>query len=119
MTQKELNKILSNLTEEEAHVYNHLGNSYENRSSKRFVCSMTGYSTRKFRDLVRSLRFKGLPVCSQVSNGGGYWLEWNKKEFGKFVFQQKTEVEGYQKSLNKLIEIYKSLKGKDPNELFI
>lgn len=119
MNKKELQKIIKNLNEEETIIYNILKEGYENRISKGFVAGMTGIKERKFKSIIKSLRFKGVPVCSQTTRGGGYWIEWDKKNFGKFVFEQKIEVEGYQKSLNKLIDIYKSLRGKDSNELFI
>jgi hypothetical protein len=119
MNKRELQKITKTFTDEEIIIYNVLKEGYENRVSKGFIEGVTGIKERKFKEILKSLRFKGIPICSQIQNGGGYWIEWNKKEFGKFVYSQKIELEGYKKSLTKLIEIYKSLRGKDSNELFV
>lgn len=119
MNKKELQKIIKNLNNEEIIIYNILKEGYENRISKSYVRAMTGIKERQFKSIIKSLRFKNIPVCSQTTRGGGYWIEWDKKNFGKFVFEQKIQVEGYEKSLDNLIAIYKSLKGKDSNELFI
>ena len=119
MNKKELQKIINDFTDEELIIYNVLKEGYDNRVSKGFIEGITGIKERQFKSIVKSLRQHGIPVCSQVQNGGGYWIEWNKKEFGKFVYQMKIELEGYSKSIDKLIDIYKSLRGKDSNELFI
>ena len=90
-----------------------------NPTSKSTIYSLTGIKERLAKQLIRSLRNKGVPVCSKICNGGGYWIEDNKEEFGKFVLQQKTELEGYKKTINILCKIYHSIPGEDPNELFI
>lgn len=119
MTKKQLEKITKTFNDEEIIIYNLLKEGYENRISKGFIEGMTGIKERQFKVILKSLRYKGIPICSQATNGGGYWIEWDKKRFGQFVYEQKIELEGYQKSLQNLIDIYKSLKGKDSNELFI
>ena len=119
MLKKDKQALISKLEYEEYTVFKLLAEDRTNVRSKSYLTGMTGYSERELKTIIRKIRLKGIPVCSQVSNGGGYWIEWDKKEFGRFVAQQKIEVEGYQKSLNNLIDIYKSLKGDDDNELFI
>lgn len=119
MTKKQFEKIIKSLTDDEIIIYNLLKEGYDNRISKNFIEGMSGIKERQFKKILKSLRYKGIPICSQTTNGGGYWIEWNKKRFGRFVYEQQTELEGYKKSLQNLIDIYKSLKGKDSNELFI
>lgn len=119
MLKKEKLALISKLEYNEYTVCKLLAEDRADARSKSYLMSMTGYSERELKEVIRKIRLKGIPVCSQVSNGGGYWLEWDKKEFGRFVAQQKIEVEGYQKSLQNLIDIYKSLKGDDDNELFV
>lgn len=119
MLKKDKQTLISKLEYEEYTVCKLLAEDRADARSKKYLMNMTGYSERELKEVIRKIRLKGIPVCSQVSNGGGYWLEWDKKEFGRFVAQQKIEVEGYQKSLQNLIDIYKSLKGDDDNELFV
>lgn len=119
MLKKDKQALISKLKYEEYTIFKLLAEDQADARSKSYLRSMTGYSERELKDIIRKIRLKGIPVCSRVLNGGGYWVEWNKKEFGRFVAQQKTEVEGYQKSLNNFIDIYKSLKGDDDNELFV
>lgn len=119
MNKRELQKTIKTFTDEEIIIYNLLKEGYENRITKTEIENMSGIKERKFKEIVKLLRYKGIPICSQIINGGGYWIEWDKHTFGKFVYSQKIELEGYEKSLKKLIDIYKSLKGKDSNELFI
>ena len=119
MTQKELNKIIENLTYNEYRVYSILEEGEDCKRTKADIANYTNFDVRTIKTIVKNLRLKGLPICSQTGFGGGYWIEWNKKRFGQFVAEQKIEVEGYLKSLDNLIVIYKSLKGKDSNELFI
>lgn len=119
ISKKDKQSLITKLEYEEYTVFKLLVESSTDARSKAYLTSLTGYSERELKNIIKKIRLKGLPVCSRVSNGGGYWIEWNKKEFGRFVAQQKIEVEGYQKSLNNLIDIYKSLEGDDDNELFI
>lgn len=119
MLKKEKQTLISKLDYAEYRVCSLLSEERDNAKSKSYLTGLTGYSEREIKEIIRKIRLKGIPVCSQVSNGGGYWLEWNKKEFGRFVAQQKIEVEGYQKTLLNLIDIYKSLKGDDDNDLFV
>lgn len=119
MNKTELKNIMKELSKDEYRVFSLIGVGEENKTYKSALINYTGFAERKIREIVKSLRFKGIPVCSQVGNRGGYWIEWNKKNFGRFVYEMKNEIEGYKKSLDKMIEIYKSLKGKDSNELFI
>ena len=110
---------LEKLTYDEFCVYNVIGKSKDNLSTKSYISNLTGYKEREIKSIIHSLREKGIPVCSQVTNGGGYWIETDKAEFGRFVAQQKIQVEGYIKALETMIDIYKSLEGDDSNELFI
>ena len=119
MNKSELKDLVNTFSKDEYRVFSLIGVGEENRTYKSALTSYTGFSVRKIKEIIKSLRYKGIPVCSQVQNGGGYWIEWNKKNFGRFVYEMKNEVEGYKKSLDKMIEIYKSLKGKDSNELFL
>lgn len=119
MLKKDKQALISKLDYEEYRICSLLSEDRSNLKTKADLTGLTGYSERQIKTIIRKIRSNGIPVCSQVSNGGGYWLEWDKKEFGRFVAQQKIEVEGYQKALQNLIDIYKSLKGDDDNELFV
>lgn len=96
-----------------------LSKDKDNPTSKSTIYSLTGIKEREAKQLIKSLRKKGVPICSRVSYGGGYWIENNKQEFGRFVMQQQVELDGYKETLQVLKNIYKSLPGEDPNELFI
>ena len=114
-------KELFNVNEfsyEEFTLFKVISRDREVPSSKNYINSLTGFRERKIKELVKQLRSKGVPVCSQVTNGGGYWIEFDKKEFGRFVAQQKIELHGYIKSYQTMRHIYDRLDGEDENGLF-
>ena len=110
---------IKKFTELEYILYCALSKDKNNPVSKNTIYNLTGIKEREVKQLIKQLRKKGVPISSQISHGGGYWIEEDKKEFGRFVRQQQIELDGYKKTLEILKNIYKSLPGEDPNELFI
>ena len=109
---------VEDFTYDEFILFNALSKDKTLPSSKTTLNSLTGFGTRKIKELVKQLRRKNVPVCAQITNGGGYWIEEDKKEFGRFVAQQKTQLDGYKKSYQDMRNIYNSLDGEDENGWF-
>lgn len=78
-----LQNIFKELTDYEKIVLSVLPVGKENAQYKKYFIDLLGIKEREFRDIIHSLRIKGIPICSNTTKG--YWVCKNSDELEEFI----------------------------------
>lgn len=82
------------MTDQERKIFDVLKNGKEYAYSSSDITSITGIEKRNIVYLVKSMRNKGVPVCSSMDNrAGGYYLPSNQEELQESIRERSAYVE--------------------------
>lgn len=65
-----------------------------NRITLRQLGNLTSLSYRKLKKIITELR-KNYPICSQETDGGGYWMAESEKDILDFINMIDRRRQGY------------------------
>lgn len=84
-------------------VYNLIPTDKTNAISRSELQSITNIPLRQLKEIIADLR-STYPICSRETDGGGYWLSYDKKDIEEFVAMIERRIAGH----TKLIKMMKS-----------
>ena len=62
------------------------------------LMNSTGLSFRRLKEIISELRII-YPICSQETDGGGYWMAENDNDIDEFVAMISRRRDGYNKTI--------------------
>lgn len=64
----------------------------DNAISKEYLEKVTCLSNRKVRELIENERRAGYLICSQMKDGGGYFIATDEFEIRRYIHEQRARA---------------------------